>query len=71
MPTKLTATVDDIASIPNQENASLIKEFYKYMRDNYTSERHQNNNLKAIIAFVKFLGSTFRPPFPLSCRPCM
>ena len=27
------------------------------MKDNATPERHQNNNLKAIIAFAKFLGS--------------
>ena len=27
------------------------------MRDNTTSERHQNNNLKAVITFAKFLGS--------------
>jgi hypothetical protein len=27
------------------------------MKNNTTSERHQNNNLKAVIAFAKFLGS--------------
>ena len=27
------------------------------MKDNATSDRHQNNNLKAITAFAKFLGS--------------
>jgi integrase/recombinase XerD len=27
------------------------------MRDNGVSERHQNNNLKAIIAFATFLGT--------------
>lgn len=27
------------------------------MKENTTSERHQNNNLKAIIAFAEFLGS--------------
>jgi integrase/recombinase XerD len=58
LPTKLTTTVDHIASIPNPENAALIKEFYKYMKNNDTSERHQNNNLKAITAFAKFLGGT-------------
>jgi hypothetical protein len=27
------------------------------MKDNTTSQRHQNNNLKAIITFTEFLGS--------------
>ena len=27
------------------------------MKNNDSSERHQNNNLKAITAFAKFLGS--------------
>ena len=27
------------------------------MKDNMTSERHQNNNLKVIIAFAEFVGS--------------
>jgi len=26
------------------------------MKDNATSERHQNNNLKAVIAFAKFIA---------------
>ena len=27
------------------------------MKDNATPERHQNNNLKAVVAFAEFLGS--------------
>jgi len=37
-------------------NSQLIADFHSYMKDNTTSERHQNNNLKAIIAFAEFLG---------------
>jgi hypothetical protein len=33
------------------------------MKDNVSSERHQNNNLKSIIAFAEFFGphTTFYP----------
>jgi hypothetical protein len=44
-------------SIPNSSNAELVREFYEFMISNGSSERHQNNSLKAIIAFAKFLGS--------------
>src|SRR5581483_2630188 len=37
--------------------ASLISEFYQYLVDNGSSERHQNNNLKAMIAFAGYLGA--------------
>ncbi len=42
----------------NQGNANLILDFYEFMKENGTSERHQNNNLKAIIAFSNFIGLT-------------
>lgn len=35
---------------------SILRDFHSYMKDNTTSERHQNNNLKAIIAFAEFVG---------------
>lgn len=57
MPTKLTTTISKIASLPNSTNSALIDEFYQYMKSNGTSERHQNNNLKAVIAFANFLGT--------------
>jgi hypothetical protein len=57
LPTKLTTTISKIASLPNPTNSALINEFHQYMRDNGVSERHQNNNLKAIIAFATFLGT--------------
>ncbi|MFL6383117.1 MAG: hypothetical protein ACJ72S_17775, partial [Nitrososphaeraceae archaeon] len=57
MPTKLSTTVSKIKSIPNTVHGSLIEEFYNYMKDNDCSERHQNNALKVVIAYTKFLGS--------------
>jgi integrase/recombinase XerD len=42
----------------NKENANLILDFYGFMKENGSSERHQNNNLKAVIAFSNFIGLT-------------
>jgi integrase/recombinase XerD len=52
----MSTTISKIVSIPNSLNSELIDEFYKYMKNNGASERHQNNNLKVMIAFAKFLG---------------
>ncbi|HEX5975875.1 MAG TPA: hypothetical protein VFY68_01285 [Nitrososphaeraceae archaeon] len=58
MPSKLTTTINKIALLPNPTNSDLINEFYQYMKSNGASERHQNNNLKAIIiSFANFLGT--------------
>src|SRR5512145_1020806 len=58
MPTTLSTTVRHIYDkVPNSVNSQLIVDFHSYMKDNTTSERHQNNNLKAVIAFAEFLGS--------------
>ena len=57
MPTKLTTTISKIASIPNSVNSELVNDFYEYMKNNGASERHQNNNLKVVIAYAKFLGT--------------
>jgi integrase/recombinase XerD len=58
MPTTLSTTVRHIYDrVPNSVNSQLIADFHQYMKDNATSERHQNNNLKAIIAFAEFLAS--------------
>jgi hypothetical protein len=57
MPTMLSTTVKHIYDkVPNSVNSKLIEDFYSYTKGNSTSERHQNNNLKAIIAFAGFLG---------------
>ena len=58
MPTTLSTTVRHIYDrVPNSVNSKLIEDFHTYMKNNNASERHQNNNLKAIIAFAEFLGS--------------
>jgi hypothetical protein len=57
MPTKLSTTVSKIQTIPNAISASIIEEFHEYMKYNDSSERHQNNALKVVIAYAKFLGS--------------
>jgi integrase/recombinase XerD len=56
MPLKLTTTISKIATVPNPTNAAIINEFYQYMKSNGASEHHQNNNIKVVIAFAKFLG---------------
>ena len=56
MPVKLATTVTKIDLISNRTNSELVKKFYDYMRFNGASERHQNNNLKSVIAFANFLG---------------
>ena len=57
MPTTLSTTLRHIYDkVPNSVSSQLIGDFYQYMKDNGTSQRHQNNNLKAIIAFADFLG---------------
>jgi integrase/recombinase XerD len=61
MPAKLSTTINKICSVPNPTNSTIIREFSEYMKWNGSSEHHQNNNLKAVIAFAKFIGphSTF------------
>jgi integrase/recombinase XerD len=57
MPTTLSTTVRHIYDrVPNPMSSQLIADFHQYMKGNGASQRHQNNNLKAIIAFAKFLG---------------
>jgi hypothetical protein len=60
MPATLSCTISKIATIPNKVNATIITEYYQYMRDNGASERHQNNALKAVIAYAK---NPFRTEF--------
>ena len=56
MPSKLATTVKKIEKLPNKENSDLIKNFHEFMISNGSSERHQNNNLKAVISFAHHLG---------------
>ena len=56
-PTSLYMTVRDIHDrVPNSMNSQVIEDFHSYMEENGSSERHQNNNLKIVIAFAEFLG---------------
>ncbi|HEY9386720.1 MAG TPA: hypothetical protein VIP70_06755 [Nitrososphaeraceae archaeon] len=56
MPTKLSTTTKKIELVQNPLSARLIFEFHKFMISNGSSERHQNNNLKAIISYANYLG---------------
>ena len=55
MPVKLSTTIKNIQTIPNEDNQILVREFYEFMKLSGTSDKYQNNNLKTIIAFGKFL----------------
>ncbi|HJU33650.1 MAG TPA: hypothetical protein VJ695_00865 [Nitrososphaera sp.] len=57
MPAKLTTTVSKIAQVPNKTNSAIIEESYMYMKAKGSSEQHQNNILKTVIAYANFLGS--------------
>ncbi|MGZ5550934.1 MAG: hypothetical protein ACXW07_09265 [Nitrososphaeraceae archaeon] len=56
MPFKLSTTIGKIQNIPNPKNIEIINEFLEYMRNNGSSEHHQNNNLKVVISFGNFIG---------------
>ncbi|CAN5857638.1 hypothetical protein BH23THE1_BH23THE1_08720 [soil metagenome] len=62
MPVKLSTTVSNIETIPKENNRILVKEFYEFMRSSGTSDKYQNNNLKTIIAFGKFLEPSISFP---------
>ena len=55
---KLSTTVNKISLLSNEENTKLIQQFHEFMIENGASERHQNNNLKAILSFSNFVGLT-------------
>ena len=56
LPLKLTTTISKIRSVPNHTNSVIISDFNEYLKSIGCSEHHQNNNLKAAIAFARFLG---------------
>jgi len=56
VPTKLSTTTKKIDLIPNKKNSELIHKFHEFMKSNGSSERHQNNNLKAVCNFANYLG---------------
>jgi len=51
MPVKLSTTVNNIQTIPNENNRKLVTEFYEFMRSCGTSDKYQNNNLKTNLIF--------------------
>jgi hypothetical protein len=55
---KLSTIVNKINLVSNKENSSIIYDFYNYMQEKGSSENHQVNNLKVVIDFANFLGST-------------
>jgi integrase/recombinase XerD len=57
MPVKLSTTVTKIPLIRNSTNQVLVREFYDFMKSNGCSEKHINNNLKAIMNFAGSLDS--------------
>ncbi len=61
MPTKLATTVEKIKRLSNGNNSRLIFEFHDFMKENGASERHQNNNLKAILSLAEFINSKSLP----------
>ena len=57
MTVKLSTTINNIESdVVNSENKQLLVQFFDFMKRAGTSEKYQNNNLKALIVYSKFLG---------------
>jgi hypothetical protein len=56
LPAKLSTTVNKISLLPNENNTKLLQKFHEFMKENSASERHQNNNLKAILSFSNYVG---------------
>jgi hypothetical protein len=52
MPVRLSTTISKISLIANSTYQMLVTEFYEYMKNNGCSEKHINNNLKAIMNFA-------------------
>ena len=57
MVAKLSTTINKIQRLSNSSNSKIINEFLMYMKNNGSSERHQNNNLNVMIEFSNYFGS--------------
>jgi hypothetical protein len=57
MPVKLSTTINKVDTITNHKNSVLIKQFYEYMKNNGASEKHINNNLKAIMNLLSYIDA--------------
>jgi hypothetical protein len=54
MTVKLSTTINNIEKdVINSENKQLLIKFFDFMKRAGTSEKYQNNNLKAIIAYLE------------------
>jgi len=58
MPMKLATTLSHIQSIPNIVNKTLLVEFHEYLKEVDTSESYQNQMLKQLVSYAKFLSET-------------
>ena len=57
MVAKLSTTINKIQNLSNYSNSKIIIEFLMYMKNNGSSERHQNNNLIVMIEFSNYFDS--------------
>jgi hypothetical protein len=55
MPVKLTIMIRNIQPLENSVNRDLIQGFYNFLKSNNMSETYQNQKIKALIKFSKFL----------------
>jgi integrase/recombinase XerD len=56
---RLSTTLNNLVrSVSNEENKKVILRLFDFMKRIGTSERYQNNNLKTMISYSKFLGSS-------------
>ena len=57
MVAKLSTTINKIQVLSNSTNSKTLTEFLTYMKNNDSSERHQNNNLTVMIEFANYFHS--------------
>jgi integrase/recombinase XerD len=57
MVAKLSTTINKIQNLSNSPNSKTLNEFLFYMKNNGSSERHQNNNLIVMMEFSNSFGS--------------
>ncbi|HEU4468910.1 MAG TPA: hypothetical protein VFR61_07755 [Nitrososphaeraceae archaeon] len=56
MTMKLSTTLQHVNIISHSVNAKVVKEFYEYLKGIGTSENYQDQNLKQVAGFARFLG---------------
>lgn len=57
MVAKLSTTINKIQTLSNFSNAKIVNEFLKFMKNNGTFERQQNNCLNIMIEFANYFDS--------------